>query len=175
MALYNYKEFTPKLGENVYISPNAHVIGRCHFADNVNLWFNSTARGDVNDIIIGANTNVQDHSVLHVTEKDSLQIGKNTSIGHGVTLHGCIVGDECLIGMGAIILDGAQISNRCIVAAGSVVSPNKTFPEGVMIMGAPAKVVRELTEAELNFISNHYKSYLKYAQDFKDGSVVRID
>lgn len=175
MALYNYKEFIPKLGENVYISKGAHVIGRCHFGDNVNFWFNSTARGDVNDIFIGENTNIQDHSMLHVTERDSLRIGKNTSVGHGVTMHGCTIGDGCLIGMGAIILDGAVIGNGCIVAAGSVVSPGKIFPDGVMIMGTPAKNVRELTTEEKHFIANHYKSYLKYADDFKNGNVSRID
>jgi carbonic anhydrase/acetyltransferase-like protein (isoleucine patch superfamily) len=129
----------------------------------------------VNDIHIGENTNIQDHSILHVTEKDDLVIGKNTSVGHGVTLHGCTVEQGCLIGMGAIILDGAIIGDGSIVAAGSIVPPGKSYPSGSMIMGSPAKVVRELNDIEKNFIANHYKSYLSYANDFRNGDVARID
>lgn len=168
MALYKYKDFIPVIKNNVYISDSAQVIGNCMLAQGVNVWFQTVLRGDVNRIIIGENTNVQDLSMLHVTEISDLVIGKNVSIGHSVTLHGCHIGDGCLIGMGSTILDHAKIGEGSIVAAGSLVPPKKVFPPNVMIMGNPAKVVRDLTPEEIEKTTNHYKSYLGYAKEFKE-------
>lgn len=167
MGIFKYKDLSPSLGKNVYITDDALVIGNCHFGDYVNIWFNSVARGDVNQIVIGEKTNIQDLSMLHVTEENDLVIGKETSVGHSVTLHGCKVGDRCLIGMGATILDQAVINDESIVAAGSLVPPGKEFPKRSMIMGNPAKFIRELTEDEVEFISHHHQSYLKYAKEFQ--------
>ncbi len=166
--LYQFKEFKPDLGADCYISPGAHVIGRCFLGDKVNIWFNCVLRGDVHDIRIGENTNIQDLSMLHVTEEASLVIGRNVSVGHSVTLHGCTVKDSCLIGMGATVLDGAVIGENSIVAAGSLVPPNKVYPAGTMIMGNPAKVVRDLTDKEKMWVANHYKSYTGYAKEFEN-------
>jgi carbonic anhydrase/acetyltransferase-like protein (isoleucine patch superfamily) len=161
-----YLNFYPELGAGTYIAPGAHVIGRAEFGANVSIWHNCVVRADVNFIRIGENTNVQDLSMLHVTEMNSLTLGKNTSLGHSVVLHGCQVGDGCLIGMGAIILDGAEIGDNCLVAAGSLVSPGKKFPAGSMIKGRPAVVERRLTPDEIERISNHYKSYLGYKDQY---------
>lgn len=166
MSVYKFKDFSPQISKGVYLSDSAQVIGLCELAENVNIWFNCVLRGDVNKIVIGQNTNVQDLSMLHVTEESDLIIGRNVSIGHSVTLHGCHIGDGCLIGMGSTILDHAKIGEGSIVAAGSLVPPKKEFPKNVMIMGNPAKVVRELTPEEIDRTTSHYKSYLGYAKEF---------
>lgn len=161
-----YLTHHPVLGAGVYVAPGAQVIGRADFGPNVSIWHNSVVRADVNFIKIGENTNVQDLCMLHVTELNSLTLGKNTSLGHCVVLHGCKIGDGCLIGMGAIILDGAEIGDNCLVAAGSLVSPGKKFPSGSMIKGRPAVVERQLSVEEIHKISNHYKAYLGYKDQY---------
>ncbi len=168
MPLYHWKKVRPVLGKGCFIAPSADVIGRVFLGKNVSLWFGTIVRGDVNEIRIGDNTNVQDISMLHVTAKQALVIGKNVSIGHSVTLHACTIGDGCLIGMGATVLDGADIGMNSVVAAGSVVSPNKKFPPGSMIKGVPAKLDRPLTPEEIDLYSNHYKSYVGYKDEFLD-------
>jgi gamma-carbonic anhydrase len=166
MIYHRYLNFYPTLGEGVYVSQGAKIIGRVELSDHSNVWFNTVIRADVNFIKIGKNTNIQDLCMLHVTEKDSLTIGDNTSLGHSVVLHGCKIGDGCLIGMGAIILDGAQIGNHCLVAAGSLIPPGKKFPDGSLIKGRPAVVDRALTAEEILKISNHYKAYLEYKDQY---------
>lgn len=174
MSLYSYKDFSPTLGEGVYIAPSADVIGRVFLGKNVNLWHQVVARGDVNEIHIGEGSNIQDLSMLHVVEEIPLRIGKGVSVGHGAIIHACTIGDNCLIGMGAIILDGADIGDHCVVAAGSVVPPGKKFPANSMIMGSPAKVVRPLTDKEYEGYGNHYKSYLKYKDEFLNQEIVKL-
>ena len=166
MPIHRYLEWLPTLGSRVYIAPGAQIVGRCVFADHVSIWHNCVVRADVNTIVIGENTNIQDLSMLHVTEINGLTIGKNVSVGHSVTLHGCKIGDSCLIAMGAIILDGAEIGDNCVVAGGSVIPPGKKFPAGSMIMGNPGKVVRDLSPEEKNRWANHYKSYLGYKDQY---------
>lgn len=166
MSYSNYFDYSPSLGERVYTADGAKVIGRAELGDHVNIWFNTVVRADVNFIKIGKNTNIQDLCMLHVTEQNSLTIGENTSLGHSVILHGCKIGSGCLIGMGAIILDGAVIGDNCLVAAGSLVSPGKTFPAGSMIKGRPAVVERALSAEEINKISNHYKAYVVYKEQY---------
>lgn len=166
MIFSDYLEHKPVLGERVYASPGCKIIGRAHLGDHVNIWFNSVVRADVNFIKIGKNTNVQDLCMLHVTEKDSLTIGENTSLGHSVILHGCKIGNGCLIGMGTIILDGAEVGDNCLVAAGSMITPGKKFPSGSMIKGRPAVVERPLTPEEVERVSNHYKAYLGYKEQY---------
>lgn len=172
MPIYTYKSFSPTIEKNVFIADSADVIGRVILKENSNLWFQVVARGDVNSITVGKNTNVQDHSMLHVTEINALVIGDNVSIGHSVTLHGCTIGDRCLIGMGAVILDGAVIGENSVVAGGSVVPPGKTYPPNSMIMGNPAVVRRPLTPEEVTRYGNHYKSYVGYKDEYLDPSVV---
>ncbi len=173
MAIYSYKNYLPKLADDCYIAPGVQIIGRIELNSKVSVWHNCVLRGDVNDIIIGQNTNIQDLSMLHVTEEKSLIIGENVTIGHSVTLHACDIGDNSLIGMGAIVLDGAVIPPYSIVAAGSVVAPGKIFPTKSMIMGSPARVTRELRDNEIDMLNNHYKSYLRYAADFKNKEIIK--
>ena len=170
MPIYSFKEFIPKINDTHYIAPGAMVIGNVQMGDHVNIWHNCVLRGDVNKIVIGERTNIQDLSMLHVTEASDLIIGSEVSVGHNVTLHGCKIDSHCLIGMGSTILDDAHIKECCIVAAGSVVPPGKTYPEGSMIMGSPAKVTRKLSDQEIDFIKNHHKSYLGYKEQFKESS-----
>lgn len=166
MPLYSYHNFKPECNKTNYIAPGAMVIGRVFLGENVSLWHNCVLRGDVNEIRVGKNSNIQDLSMCHVTEDFPLTLGENVTIGHSVTLHGCTIGDNALIGMGATLLDRCKIGSYSIVAAGSTVPPNKEYPEGVMIMGTPAKVVRPITEAERKMLDHHYQHYMGYAKDF---------
>jgi carbonic anhydrase/acetyltransferase-like protein (isoleucine patch superfamily) len=162
----HYFDFVPVCGERVFAADGAKIIGRAKLGDHVNVWYNCVIRADVNAIDIGRNTNIQDLCMLHVTEENALTIGENTSLGHSVVLHGCTIGKGCLIGMGAIVLDGAVIGDNSLVAAGSLVSPGKKFPPGSMIKGRPAVVERPLTPEEIERVSNHYKSYLVYKEQY---------
>lgn len=166
MSISPYLHFRPEIGERVFIAEGARIIGRVTLEDHTNVWFNSVIRADVNSIVIGKNTNVQDMCMFHVTEINGITIGENTSFGHSVTLHGCKIGNGCLIGMGSIILDGAEIGDNCLVAAGSLVSPGKKFPAGSLIKGRPAVVERELRPEEIERVSNHYQSYLGYKEQY---------
>lgn len=166
MNISSYLQYSPQIGERVFVADGARVIGRAELGDHVNIWFNSVVRADVNFVRIGKNTNIQDLCMLHVTEENALTIGSNTSLGHSVILHGCKIGNGCLIGMGAIVLDGAEIGDNCLVAAGSLISPNKKFPPGSMIKGRPAVVERPLTAEEIQRVSQHYKSYLTYKEQY---------
>ena len=173
MPKYSYKGMQPKLSAGVFIAESADLIGDVICDENSNIWFQCVVRADVNKIHIGKNTNVQDSSMLHVTEKNALVIGDNVSIGHSVTLHGCTIENSCLSGMGATILDGAIIGENSVVAGGSVVPPGKVYPPKSMIMGNPAVVKRELTEAEAHRYANHYKRYVGYKDEYLDSTIVK--
>jgi gamma-carbonic anhydrase len=139
----------PKLGARVYIAPTASVIGDVVLGDDVSIWFGCVLRGDVGAIRIGARTNIQDLSLGHMTDgMTSLDVGVDVTVGHGVILHGCSVGDRCLIGMGSILLDGVIVGADSLVAAGSLLPPRMVVPPGSLVRGNPAKVVREATESE---------------------------
>lgn len=166
MAKYKYYGQSPEVAEGCFIADSADVIGRVFLAENCNIWFGSVIRGDVNDVKIGENTNVQDLAMLHVDTQHPLTIGKDVTIGHKATLHGCTIGDGCLIGMGAVILDGAEIGNNSIVAAGSIVPPGKKFPDGSFIIGTPAKVKRELSAEEKQQYIDHCHKYVELAQSY---------
>jgi len=163
--IITYEDLTPCIDESVFIAPGAIIIGDVKLSENVSIWYNCVVRGDVNYIQVGKNTNVQDLSMLHVTnEKYPLIIGQNVTIGHSVKLHGCVIDDESLIGIGAVVLDGAYVRCHSIVAAGSVVKPGYIVPENVLVAGVPAKIVRELHKLEIEDLSASAKRYIKYAQ-----------
>jgi carbonic anhydrase/acetyltransferase-like protein (isoleucine patch superfamily) len=173
MSKYSYENKEPELAKETFIARCAVLIGSCKISKGASVWFKTVIRADVNDISIGENTNVQDMSMLHVTEKYPLIIGQNVTIGHSVVLHGCEVGNGSLIGMGAKVLDGAIIGENCLVAAGSLIPPGKTYPSGSFIMGSPAKLIRELTKEEIEQYSNHYKSYVGYAKKYRDPEILK--
>jgi carbonic anhydrase/acetyltransferase-like protein (isoleucine patch superfamily) len=174
MPFYSYKGIKPEFAVGVYVAPSADIIGKVILEENANIWHQCVARGDVNWIRVGKNTNVQDLTMLHVTKDFALTIGSEVSIGHSVTLHGCTIEDHCLIGMGAVIMDGAHIGANSVVAAGSLVSPGKKFPAGSMIMGNPAVVKRQLTPEERELFGDHYKAYIGYKDEYLDPNLVKL-
>ncbi|MCB9026827.1 MAG: gamma carbonic anhydrase family protein [Bdellovibrionaceae bacterium] len=159
---------TPVIGESVFLSSSSHIIGEVTIGDNCSIWYNTVLRGDVMPISIGSETNIQDGTVIHGTyNKCGATIGKRVTVGHSVILHGCTVEDLCLIGMGSLIMDLAKISERSIVAAGSLVTEESEFPPGVLILGRPAKAIRELNAEELKFLDVSADNYLKYKTWYK--------
>lgn len=147
----------------VKVFDGAKVIGDVKLSDNVSIWYNAVVRGDEAPISIGENSNVQDNCVIHVSDGYPVEIGENVSVGHGAIIHGCSLEDNVLIGMGAIVLNGAKISRNCLVGAGALVTENKSFPEGSLIIGSPAKVVRDLTEDEISSIQRNADTYVRLA------------
>lgn len=164
--LFPYLGTFPKIGENVFIASGAKIIGDVEIGNDSSIWYNVVVRGDVNYIRIGEMTNIQDSSMLHVTNQTHpLIIGSQVTVGHSVTLHGCTLKDLCLIGMGAVVLDGAIIEEKSFVAAGSVVTPNFVAPSGYLVGGVPAKVIRKLNEKEMNEFEASALRYKKYTID----------
>lgn len=171
-----YREYQPQVGKGGWVAPNATLIGDAILGEDVSLWFGVVVRGDVHRIRIGARTNIQDLCLLHITQhagelRDDADghptiIGSDCTVGHRVILHGCTVGDLCLIGMGAIILDGAEIGRESIVGAGSVVTPGKKFPPRSLIMGTPAKVVREVGEAQVQEMQASWRRYVELKNEY---------
>lgn len=174
----DYQGFTPEIGTNCWIAPNAWVIGRCTLGSDCSVWFSSIVRGDVNFIEIGDRTNVQDGSVLHVTgplpdqeQGYPLIIGRKVTVGHKAVLHGCTIGDACLIGMSATILDGAIIGEKSIVGAGALVTPGKNFPARSLILGSPAVVARSLSPQEIASLYESAEHYVKYKDQYLKSKV----
>ena len=149
---------------SVQIFPGVHTIGNVIIGKNSSLWYNAVIRGDIESITIGNFSNVQDNSVLHSSKDFPLNVGDYVSVGHAAVLHGCKVDDNCIIGMNSTLLNGSHIQKNSIVAAGSVVPGGKVFPEGHLIMGAPARAVRELGEEEIKEIENTALRYLKLSE-----------
>jgi len=167
MSIRPFKQFIPDIGRDVYIDESAQVIGQVEIGADSSIWPNTSIRGDVNWIKIGANTSIQDGSVLHVTHDHTnkhpggypLTIGSQVTVGHNVVLHGCTIADNCLIGMGAIILDDAYLEENVFLAAGALVSPGKRLESGYLYVGSPAKKARALTDDEiegLQYSADHY-------------------
>jgi carbonic anhydrase/acetyltransferase-like protein (isoleucine patch superfamily) len=156
-------------GGEYWIAPNAVVAGRVILKKNASVWFGAVLRGDNDPIIIGENSNVQDNSVLHTDVGSPLTIGDNVTIGHMVMLHGCTIGDGALIGIGSIVLNGAKIGKNCLVGAGALITEGKEFPDGSMILGAPAKVVRALAPEQAARMGLGALSYVANWQRFKAG------
>jgi carbonic anhydrase/acetyltransferase-like protein (isoleucine patch superfamily) len=154
---------TPKVGEGTFLAPNATLVGDVEIGKNCSIWFNAVIRGDVMPIRIGDETNIQDGTIIHGTyKKCGTTIGQRVTVGHGVILHGCEIGDRVLIGMGAMIMDKAKISSDSFVAAGALITEEKEFPSGVLIVGRPATVKRELTAEERAFLNKSADNYLFY-------------
>lgn len=157
--MIKYEGFSPQIADSAYIAPSADVIGRTEINEKASIWFGTVLRGDINKIIVGKYSNIQDNSTVHVSEDAPVEIGDYVTIGHNCVIHGCKISNYSLIGMGSTILDGAEIGAYSMVGAGSLVTGNKKFPSGVLILGSPAKVVRELTEEEkvkLKESAEHY-------------------
>ena len=163
-----YKGKTPEIASSAYIEDSAHVIGDVVIGEESSVWFNATIRGDVNYIRIGDKTNIQDSSVLHVTKgTHPLFIGSEVTVGHNVTLHGCTIKDRCLIGMGAIVLDGAEVGEDSIVGAGALVKEGMRVKPGTLVVGVPAREVRQLSDEEVQRIKISAANYIDYMSEYK--------
>ena len=161
--IVSVRGFTPNLGSDCFIAPSAYIIGDVQAGDRCSFWHNVTIRGDVMPIQIGKEVNIQDGSVLHGTHnKVGVIVGDRTTVGHSVILHGTTVGAQCLIGMGSLLMDGSEIASGSIVGAGSLVTEDSKFPSGVLILGRPAKIIRELKPEEIAFLSQSADNYLMY-------------
>ncbi len=178
MNLFSLGERRPKLpaaGE-YWIAPNAVVLGDVELKANASIWFGAVVRGDNDPIVIGESTNVQDHSVLHNDEGVPLTLGAGVTVGHRAMLHGCTVGDNSLIGIGAVVLNRAVIGRNCIIGAQALITEGKVIPDRSLVMGSPGKVVRELSEAEVGFLrlsALHYvENWRRYARELQPSEVV---
>lgn len=165
--ILKFKEFYPVIHSSAWIAPSADLIGNIEIGEDSSIWFGCVIRSDVNEVRIGKNTNIQDLSMIHTDTNTKTIIGDNVTIGHKVMLHGCKIEDNCLIGMSATILDNAVIGQGSIVGANSLVTSGKIFPPRSLIMGSPAKVVKEVTaEDEEKFIA-HAKHYVEYKNEYR--------
>jgi carbonic anhydrase/acetyltransferase-like protein (isoleucine patch superfamily) len=166
--IYSLRERKPEtLGEDFYVAPTAAVIGSVRLGRWSSVWFGAVLRGDNDWIELGDGTNVQDGTVMHTDAGTPLILGRNVTVGHGAMLHKCRVGDNCLIGNKAMILDGAVVGSHTIVAAGALVPPRKLIPSGVLVMGSPAKVMRDLTDEDRAMIEHGAEHYVLNAQRYK--------
>ncbi len=166
MPIIDFEGVTPKFGQDVFVAPDAWLIGRVVLGNNTTVLFGAVLRGDIEQISIGNNSNVQEHSVFHTSHGFPCTIGSNVTIGHGVILHSCSIGDSSLIGMGSTILDGASIGKNCIIGANSLVSMNMKIPDGSMVYGSPAKVIRPLKQEELEHIASAAKHYVEKGKQY---------
>lgn len=167
MAIYEVDGITPQIPDSAWVAGSAEVIGDVVIGDDTGIWFGVVIRGDTASIRIGARTNIQDLSVLHADVGQPLTIGAGVTVGHQAMLHGCTVGNDSLIGIGAVVLNGAKIGKGCLVGAGALVTEGKEFPDGCMIIGSPAKQVRMLTPEQLQGLRDSADHYVANAQRFK--------
>jgi carbonic anhydrase/acetyltransferase-like protein (isoleucine patch superfamily) len=159
--LARYLGRTPDISRAVFVAPNATVVGDVTLGKDTSVWYGCVLRGDINSIVIGDGTNVQDGTIVHLADDYGVRVGKRTTIGHAAIIHACEIGDECLIGMGATILDGAKIGDRCLVGANALVPGRFIAPPGSLVLGMPAKVVRPLTADELAALPLNSAKYIE--------------
>ena len=169
MAIYELDGVAPQVAASAWVADSAQVMGNVVLGEDASVWFGTVVRGDTESITIGAGSNIQDASVLHADFGQPLVIGERVTVGHQVMLHGCTIGDETLIGIGAIVLNGAKIGKNCLVGAGALVTEGKEFPDGSMIIGSPAKAVRELSPEHIEGLRQSARHYMDNARRFQSG------
>lgn len=167
MALYQLGDDTPQVADTAWVADTAQVMGAVDLADEASVWFGAVLRGDTERIRIGRGSNVQDGTVIHADIGFPVTLGEHVTVGHQVMLHGCTVGDGSLIGIQAVVLNGARIGRHCLVGAGSLVTEGKEFPDGSLIMGSPAKVVRTLTPEQIEGLRQSAVHYAENARRFR--------
>jgi len=166
MSIHRLGEHEPQVADSAWVADSADVVGRVTLAEDVSVWFNAVLRGDSESLSIGRGSNIQDGSVLHADHGFPLVLGEGVTVGHKVMLHGCTVGDHALIGIGAVVLNGAKIGRHCVVGAGALVTEGKEFPDGSLIIGSPAKAVRELTPEQIQGLHASARHYVANAQRY---------
>ena len=166
--IHKFKKFKPEIHQNCFIAGNADIIGRVRIEEAVSIWFGAVLRGDLNKIHIGKGSNVQDNSTIHVdADGPGTVVGEYVTIGHNSVLHGCSIGSYSMVGMGAVVLEGAVVGEETIIGAGSLVTSNKIIPSGVLCIGSPAKVIRELTDEEKTALRKNAMDYIELANEYK--------
>lgn len=166
--LIPYEGHAPQIDATAYVQASAQIVGDVALGAQSSVWFNVVIRGDVHPVRIGARTNIQDNSTLHVTGgRWGTTIGDDVTVGHAVVLHGCRIGNRCLVGIGSIVLDGAEIADDCLIAAGALVTPGTTVPPGSLVMGSPAKVARALRADELAHLKQSALNYVAHAARYR--------
>ena len=166
--IHKFKKFKPEIHQNSFIAGNADIIGRVRIEEAVSIWFGAVLRGDLNKIHIGKGSNVQDNSTIHVdADGPGTVVGEYVTIGHNSVLHGCSIGSYSMVGMGAVVLEGAVVGEETIIGAGSLVTSNKIIPSGVLCIGSPAKVIRELTDDEKTTLRKNAMDYIELANEYK--------
>ena len=166
MAIESYAGFVPEIHPSAFVASSADVIGRVTIGEEASVWYHATLRGDIHEIVIGARSNVQDNVVVHLAENYGCYVGELVTVGHSAVLHACTIKDEVLIGMGAIVLDGAVIGERSIIGAGALVTGGTVVPPGSLVLGSPAKVIRQLSEAEQADVRVWAEKYLDHSRKF---------
>ena len=169
MALYQLDEHIPRLADGAWVADSAQVIGNVELGIDASVWFGAILRGDTEPLRIGKGSNVQDGSVVHADVGFPVTVGENVTVGHQVVLHGCTIGDGSLIGIQAVVLNGAKIGRNCLVGAGALITEGKEFPDGSMIFGSPAKVVKQLTPQQIEGLQRSAEHYVHNARRFKAG------
>ncbi len=171
MAIENFAEYAPKIHESAFIAASADVIGRVTLHEETSIWYHATLRGDINEIVIGPRSNIQDNAVIHLADDFGCYVGELVTVGHSAILHACTVKDEVLVGMGAIVLDGAVIGERSIIGAGALITGGTVIPPGSLVLGSPAKVVRTLSLDEQSKIKYWAGKYVRGAQMYRERPV----
>jgi carbonic anhydrase/acetyltransferase-like protein (isoleucine patch superfamily) len=169
MAIYALDGVAPHLDPGAWVADSAQVMGKVSLAADTSVWFGTVIRGDTESITIGRGSNIQDGSVMHADVGKPIVVGNHVTVGHKVMLHGCTIGDESLIGIGAVVLNGAKIGRNCLVGAGALVTEGKEFPDGSMIIGSPAKAVRQLTPEQMEGLRWSARHYVANARRFQAG------
>ncbi len=165
--IYDLEKNVPEISADSWVAPNAIIIGKVKLEKNSSIWFNAVLRGDIEKIVIGEDSNIQDGSVLHTDPGCSLTVGKGVTVGHMVMLHGCEISDDTLIGIGSTILNKAKIGKNCIIGANTLVTENKTIPDNSLVLGSPGKVIRKVTDDEIKVIRENAKHYVKNSKRYK--------
>ena len=168
MTIYALGDKVPQLHADTWVAPDANLIGLVVMEEGASVWFGSTIRADHEEIRVGRGSNVQENCVMHVDAGYPLTIGENCTIGHKVMLHGCTIGNNSLIGMGATVLNGAKIGDNCLIGAGALITENKEIPDGSLVMGAPGKVVRQLDEPAIKMLEGSALHYQENMRRFRD-------
>ena len=165
--IYNFNNISPKIDKDSWYAPNSVLIGNVTLKKDANIWFNATLRGDLEPIIIGEGSNIQDGSVIHTDPGCPTIVGKGVTVGHMVMLHGCEISDDCIIGIGSTILNKAKIGKNCIIGANSLVTENKVIPDRSLVLGSPGKVVRQVTDEEIEHIKENARDYVENIKKYK--------
>ena len=169
MSLYQLDDISPRLADTTWVADSAQVMGNVELAADTSVWFGAVLRGDTEVIRVGRGSNIQENAVVHADIGFPVLIGENVTVGHQVMLHGCSIGDGSLIGIQAVVLNGAKIGKHCLVGAGALVTEGKEFPDGSMIIGSPAKVVRQLTPEQMAGLDRSAEHYVENARRFRSG------